>query len=98
MMGTSIKEKKTEKEDITFNYLTKMLKPLITKETGNKVDIKPKVVVEVAYEEIQKSPTYSSGFALRFPRLVRVRFDKGPEQADDTKRIEKIFKAQKGRK
>jgi len=98
MMGTGIKEKKTEKEDITFNYLTKMLKPLITKETGNKVDIKPKVVVEVAYEEIQKSPTYSSGFALRFPRLVRVRFDKGPEQADDTKRIEKIFKAQKGRK
>jgi len=98
MMGTGVKEKKTSSDDVTFASLTKMLKPYIVSEKGNKVKIEPKVVVEVAYEEIQKSPTYSSGFALRFPRLVRVRFDRRPEDVDDKKRIERIFKIQKGRK
>jgi DNA ligase-1 len=98
MMGTGVKEKKTEPDDITFKDLTNILKPYIEFEKGSEVKIKPKVVVEVAYEEIQKSPTYSSGYALRFPRLLRVRWDKGPEEADDLERLEKIFKIQKGRK
>lgn len=98
MMGTGVKEKKTAPDDITFKDLTNILKPYIEFEKGNEVKIKPKVVVEIAYEEIQKSPTYSSGYALRFPRLLRVRWDKGPEEADDLERLEKIFKIQKGRK
>jgi DNA ligase-1 len=98
MLGSGVKEKKTEKNDVTLEDLTKILKPNIESEKGNEVCIKPKIVIEVAYEEIQKSPTYSSGFALRFPRLLRVRFDKGPEEADDLDRIKKIFKIQKGRK
>jgi len=98
MMGTGVKEKKTALDDITFKDLTNILKPYIEFEKGNEVKIKPKVVIEVAYEEIQKSPTYSSGYALRFPRLLRVRWDKGPEEADDLERLEKIFKIQKGRK
>ncbi len=98
MMGTGVKEKKTETSDVTFDSLTKMLRPHIISEKGNTVKIKSQVVVEIAYEEIQKSPTYSSGYALRFPRLIRIRFDKGPEQADDTRRIETIYKAQKGRR
>jgi DNA ligase-1 len=98
MMGTGVKEKKTLPDDITFKELTNILKPFIEFEKGNEVKIKPKIVVEVAYEEIQKSPTYSSGYALRFPRLLRVRWDKGPEEADDLERLEKIFKIQKGRK
>jgi DNA ligase-1 len=98
MMGTGVKEKKTAPDDITFKELTNILKPYIEFEKGNEVKIKPKVVVEVAYEEIQKSPTYSSGYALRFPRLLRVRWDKGPEEADDLERLERIYKVQKGRK
>jgi len=98
MMGTGVKEKKVLPDDITLKDLTNTLKPYIELEKGNEVKIKPKVVVEVAYEEIQKSPTYSSGYALRFPRLLRIRFDKGPEEADDLERLEKIFKIQKGRK
>jgi DNA ligase-1 len=98
MMGTGVKEKKTLPNDVTFKELTKILKPYIEFEKGNEIKIKPKVVIEVAYEEIQKSPTYSSGYALRFPRLLKIRWDKGPEEADDLDRLERIFKIQKGRK
>ena len=98
MLGSGLKEKKTEKDDVTLEELTNQLKPLIESEKGSEVRIKPKVVVEVAYEEVQKSPTYSSGYALRFPRLLRVRIDKGPEEADDLDRVEKIFKMQKGKR
>jgi DNA ligase-1 len=98
MLGSGLKEKKIEKEDVTLEDLTNQLKPYIESEKGNEVRISPKVVVEVAYEEIQKSPTYSSGYALRFPRLLRIRVDKGPEEADGLDRLEKIFKIQKGKK
>lgn len=95
MMGTGIKEKG---EGVTFQELTSQLKPLIEKEEGKSVSIRPRLVVEVAYEEIQRSPNYSSGFALRFPRLIRMRPDKSPQEADDVKRIEKLYKNQRGRK
>lgn len=49
--------------------------PILVSE-GMEVELKPEVIFEVAFEEIQRSPNYSSGYALRFPRLVRVRDDK----------------------
>jgi ATP-dependent DNA ligase I len=97
MMGTGIKEKKTNPEDVTFEEITEMLKPLIVREEGGMVRVKPEIVVEVAYEEIQKSPNYSSGYALRFPRFVRLRPDKGPDEADDINRLVKIYGMQRGR-
>jgi DNA ligase-1 len=97
MLGTGLKEKKTEEGDVTLTDMTKMLRPLITWEEGHNIKIKPKVVIEVAYEEIQKSPTYESGYALRFPRFIRLRLDKGPDEADDTNRLKKIYDMQKGR-
>ena len=42
-----------------------------------KVEVKPKLIVTVTYQNIQKSPKYSSGFALRFPRFTRLRLDRG---------------------
>ncbi len=96
MLGSGVKEKKQE-EGVTLEELTKMLKPLVVSEQGGVVKVKPKVVIEVAYEEIQKSPTYTSGFALRFPRLIRMREDKGPEEADTLTRIKALFEIQKGR-
>jgi DNA ligase-1 len=76
--------------DEQFKEMTELLKPLVVAEKGQEVVLKPKIVVEVAYEEIQKSPTYSSGYALRFPRLVRIRNDKGALDADTTERIEEL--------
>ena len=98
MMGTGIKEKKTNPEDVTLEEVTKMLKPLIISEKNNTLKIKPKIVIEVSYEEIQKSPTYESGYALRFPRFIRLRPDKSADEADDLDRVKKIYEIQKGRK
>ncbi|MCX6694676.1 MAG: DNA ligase, partial [Candidatus Altiarchaeota archaeon] len=77
--------------DQQLEEMTELLKPTVTLEDGKEVKLRPTTVVEVAYEEIQKSPTYSSGYALRFPRLVRVREDKGIEEADNIRRVEEIL-------
>ncbi|MBI4015655.1 MAG: ATP-dependent DNA ligase [Candidatus Aenigmarchaeota archaeon] len=97
MMGTGVKEKETE-GSVTFEQLTKLLKPLILSEKESEVKFKPKIVIEVAYEEIQKSPTYESGFGLRFPRFLRIRTDKAPEEADSLERLKTIYGQQKGKK
>jgi DNA ligase-1 len=56
--------------------------------------VEPKVVVEIAADDITKSPTHTSGLALRFPRLVRFRDDKAVEQATTKGEVEKLFKLQ----
>ncbi len=70
--------------------LTELLEPHIAAEDGQDVDIEPAVVFEVGYEEIQSSPTYSSGYALRFPRFLGVRSDKNPADADTLERVERL--------
>lgn len=70
------------------------LEPYVRSESGTTVDLEPAVVFEVGYEEIQRSPTYSSGYALRFPRFVGVRTDKEPSDADTLGRIERLSDAQ----
>ena len=77
--------------------LTEMFRELVILEKGMEVEIKPAVIFEVAYEEIQKSPNYSSGYALRFPRMVRVRDDKSLEEADTLERILSLYRSQRGR-
>lgn len=74
-VSTGLKEKK--EEGLSFEELTEILKPITIREEGMKIYVKPEIVVMVGYQNIQKSPTYSSGFALRFPRLVRIRPDRG---------------------
>jgi DNA ligase-1 len=70
--------------------LSDRLEPLIRTQDGTDVDVEPEVVFEVGYEEIQSSPTYGSGYALRFPRFVAVREDKDPAEADSLERIERL--------
>ncbi len=83
-----------------MDSLTKLLKKIITGEEGKTVKVRPEIVIEVGYEEIQRSPKYESGFALRFPKLLRIRepSDKGPMDANTTKDIERLFAQQKKRK
>jgi len=74
--------------------LTDLLEPHVRAEDGTDVDIEPAVVFEVGYEEIQPSPTYSSGYALRFPRFLGVREDKDPDDADSLERVERLAERQ----
>jgi len=94
-IGTGFKEK--DEQGVSFSKMTELLKPLIVSEKGREVKIKPGVIIEVKYEEIQKSPTYGSGYALRFPRFVRLRDDKSLKEVDDLKRILTLSKGQRGR-
>ena len=91
--STGLKEK--EEEGLSFMEMTKLLKPLIISEKGKEVKVKPKIVIEVGYEEIQKSPTYESGFALRFPRVIKIREDKGPDEASTLDYVKKLYNGQK---
>ncbi|KTG11181.1 DNA ligase [Haloprofundus marisrubri] len=74
--------------------LTERLEPEIVAQEGREVEIRPSTVFEVGYEEIQRSPTYSSGYALRFPRFLSVREDKAPESADTLSRVERLAERQ----
>ncbi|APX96070.1 ATP-dependent DNA ligase LigA [Natronorubrum daqingense] len=76
--------------DEKLEELTALLEPYITVEEGQEVSLEPEVVFEVGYEEIQTSPTYSSGYALRFPRFVGVRSDKETADADSLERLERL--------
>jgi len=53
-----------------------LLKDRIIKKSGKEVVFEPLLVFEVGYAELQVSPTYEGGFALRFPRFIRIRDDK----------------------
>ncbi len=94
--ATGLKEKR--EEGLSFDEMTELLKPLIIEENGKTVKIKPKIVIEVAFEEIQKSPTYSSGYALRFPRIISLRVDKPASEVNTVSEIEKFYAGQRFRK
>jgi DNA ligase-1 len=84
--------------DEQFIEMTQRLQALKTSEDSVAVHVKPEIVVEVAYNEIQKSPHYKSGFALRFARITRIRDDKNPQQADTIERLKELYAKQFQRK
>jgi DNA ligase-1 len=79
----------------TLADLTERLEPTIEAEAGKRVDVRPELVLEVGYEEIQTSETYASGFALRFPRLVAIR-EKPVDEADSVARIRELAGGEEG--
>jgi len=84
--------------DKQFIEMTARLQTLKTSEDGIAVYVKPEIVVEVAYNEIQKSPHYKSEFALRFARITRIRDDKNPQQADTIEIFKELYAKQFQRK
>jgi len=56
--------------------------------------VRPEVVVEVAYSDIQRSPQYAGGMALRFARIIGVRSDKNPDEADTIATLAAAFDRQ----
>jgi DNA ligase 1 len=80
--------------DSEFDMITKRLQELKVRESRYTVHVKPAIVAEVAYNEVQKSPRYKSGFALRFARISRFRDDKGPEDADTLQHLRELYEKQ----
>jgi DNA ligase-1 len=80
--------------DAEFTTMTRRLKALKVSETASTVHVRPALVVEVAFNEIQQSPHYPSGYALRFARITRIRDDKGPADADAMDRVETLYARQ----
>ncbi len=80
--------------DAQLEKFTALVEPLIRSVDGREADLTPEVVLEVEYEEIQSSPTYDSGYALRFPRLSEIRTDLSPEDADTIATVERLYDEQ----
>lgn len=82
--------KELEGSNVSLDYLNRKLEPLKLKEESGVVYFRPGVVIQVAYQDIMKSTKYESGFALRFPRIVALREDKGPEEATSMMEVRKF--------
>jgi len=80
--------------DAEIIEMTKGLKDSVVFEEGHRVRVVPRIVVEVAYNEIQRSPKYRSKMALRFARISRVRGDKTPQEADTIVKVREIYEKQ----
>tara|TARA_Y100000310_G_scaffold136745_1_gene135604 strand:- start:19 stop:1695 length:1677 start_codon:yes stop_codon:yes gene_type:complete len=93
-VSTGLKEKPKDGDLNSFENMTNELKKLIISEKGKKVIVKPKIILEVSYEEIQKSPTYTSSYALRFPRVTQIRHDKPLNEISTLENVETLYNSQ----
>ncbi|WP_224270022.1 ATP-dependent DNA ligase [Haloprofundus salinisoli] len=71
--------------------MTHRLEPLVAERRGREVRVRPEVVVEAEYEEIQRSTESESGYALRFPRFARFRDDLSPDEVDPLSKVERLY-------
>jgi len=82
--------------DVEFERMTERLLALKASEAYGTVSVQPEVVVEVAFNNIQESPTYQSGMALRSARIVRLRPDKTAAEADTLQMMRRLQQGDKG--
>ena len=81
----------TDKE---IEEMTERLREIIVEDNGNRILVKPEIVLEVAFDTIQKSDRHNSGFALRFPRIKNIRIDKSLKDIDTLEKVRQIYKNQ----
>jgi DNA ligase 1 len=74
--------------------MTKRLKSIMIKDEGIRIMVKPEIVLEVAFDSIQKSNRHNSGFALRFPRIKNIREDKSVSDIDSLQKVKQIYEKQ----
>lgn len=80
--------------DEEFETMTQQLQKAKVKEDRYTVYVEPSIVVEVAFNELQQSPRYKSGLALRFARILRIREDKGLADVDSIERVRELYRRQ----
>jgi len=74
--------------------LGRSLEETKTGEDKEGIFVKPKIVTEVTYQEIQETDEYTSGYALRVPKIIRFRSDKTIEEIDDLEKLKKLYELQ----
>ena len=75
----------------TLKELTAKLEPKIIASRGRAVEIEPEMVIEVDFQDIQKTSAYNAGYALRIPRFKRERTDKSTREADTLTRLKRLY-------
>ncbi|MBS1852325.1 MAG: ATP-dependent DNA ligase [Acidobacteria bacterium] len=81
--------------DAEIAQMTEWFLAHVIEDQGIRLVVEPKVVLEVAFNNMMLSDRHESGYALRFPRIVRIREDKLPEEADTIERVREIYEKQK---
>ncbi|WP_295722651.1 ATP-dependent DNA ligase [uncultured Methanobrevibacter sp.] len=85
-VGTGLSDEQLEE-------LTQKMEEYKISQKGTKITVEPKIIFEIAYSEIVKSPEYEAGYSLRFPVVKRIREDKGLKDIDTIERLELMYKA-----
>ena len=79
--------------DAEIAQLTELFTNITVQQWGRVRQVVPKVVLEIACDQIQKSARHASGYALRFPRIKRIRWDKPIEEADRLARVIEVYES-----
>ncbi len=80
--------------DVEITELTEWCRTHTLEEFGHFRTVEPMVILEVAFNNIMRSDRHSSGFALRFPRILQIRRDKPLDEIDTLERVEEIYQSQ----
>ncbi len=83
--------------DIEIAEMTQWFLDHTLEDQGLRLLVEPNIVVEVAFNNMMQSERHNSGYALRFPRIVRLRPDKLPDEVDTIERVKEIYERQAGR-
>jgi DNA ligase-1 len=79
--------------DEEIKQLTELFQSITLERHGGYHVVEPRVVLEIACDQIQKSNRHASGYAFRFPRIKRIRWDKGPADADRLDRVAELYES-----
>ncbi|MFN2484120.1 MAG: ATP-dependent DNA ligase [Candidatus Limnocylindria bacterium] len=82
--------------DAEITAYTEHFQAITIRDFGRFRSVAPEVVVEIAFDLIQRSNRHKSGFAMRFPRIVRIRDDKTPDEIDTLERVEALYESLAG--
>jgi len=97
-IGTGVSDELWKAIRVKLNQLKVAQKPKQYSEVDKTlipdIWVEPKVVVEVAGDDLTKSPTHGAGIAIRFPRLVAIRDDKSPNQVTSVGEVKQMYKHQ----
>ncbi len=80
--------------DAEIIQYTGYFKQHMVEDQGHRLVVQPNVVIEVAFNNIQRSSRHDSGYALRFPRIVRLRQDKSAAEIDTLERVQQLYELQ----